>query len=217
MKAISFGDYDTDITDSKWKGLYVVGGLAAAVVLALFLIGFAGIISAVVQPTPTSGWFATLQNNWLVVLFKISAGLGGAQRDFLNVLNSLDIVIMLLFCTLSVALFAALWRTSKRWSVLATSLPILGIPVFIMTGMAGRSALFFGGMIISAVMLRSNVYGKLGAYLGILASVLLFFGGDIGTAIFTSSNVIASLIVIGYVLWMVWFFLIARRLLQLGR
>jgi hypothetical protein len=45
--------------------------------------------------------------------------------------------------------------------------------------------------------------------------VLLFFAGDIATAIFSSSNIIAVLIGAGYVLWMIWFFLIASRLFQL--
>jgi hypothetical protein len=194
-------DFETTSSIRTW--LYKSGAGAALVILAVFLIGFAGIVSAAAQLTTTDGWFAALQSNWLVVLFWISAGFGEAQRDLLNVVNPLDIVIMVLFCTMSVALLVALWRTSKIWSVLATSLPVLGIPVFLITGMAGRSALFFGAMIICAVMLRSDVFGKLTAYSGIVAGALLFFGGDIGTAIFTQSNIIAVLIVIGYALWMV--------------
>ena len=72
------------------------------------------------------------------------------------------------------------------------------------------------GLVISLVMLRSrsHVFGKVTAYMGVLASVLLLVGDfSIGMA---HSNIIATLIGIGYVLLMTWFFLIARRLFQLG-
>jgi hypothetical protein len=114
------------------------------------------------------------------------------------------------------ALYVALRHTNKIWSVVAASLPFLGIAVFLITSTAGRSGLLVGGLIISIVMLRSNIFSKVSAYVGIVASALLFFAGDIGTAIFSSLNTIAILIGIGYVLWMIWFFLIGRRLFQLG-
>jgi hypothetical protein len=65
-------------------------------------------------------------------------------------------------------------------------------------------------------MLRSNIFSKGSAYVGIVASVLLFFGGDLGTTIFPASKIIALLIGVGYVLWMIWFILIGQRLFQLG-
>jgi len=72
------------------------------------------------------------------------------------------------------------------------------------------------GLVISLVMLRSDIFGKGIAFAGILASVLLLVG-DLGTAANSHSSIIAVLISIGYVLLMIWFFLIARRLFQLGR
>jgi hypothetical protein len=167
------------------------------------------------QLTASNGWFIQLQNNWLVVLFRLNAGFSGVQPR-LDVLNLLDISIMALFCIMFLALYVALKRTSKIWSIVAVSLPFLGIPVFLITSTAGRSTLLIAGLIISAVMLRSKIFRKPTAYAGIVASVLLFFAGDIATAIFSSSKVIAVLIGIGYVLWMVWFFLIAQRLYHLG-
>lgn len=202
---------------SRRQWLYWTGGAAALALLALFLIGAAGIISTLVQTGTAGSWLAALQDNWLVVLFNINAGLAGAQAGSLNLLNYLDMSIMVLFCVMFIALYGALGYTSKIWTAVATVLPFLGIPVFVMTGMAGRSALFFAVLIISAVMLRSNVFGKASAYAGIVASLLLFFGGDIATTIFTSSSVIAVVIGIGYVLWIVWFSLTAARLFQLGR
>jgi len=206
---------DAETADAAWKGLYRVGAAAALIVLVLFLIGIIGIITVGLQPNTTNGWFTQLQNNWLVVLFKLNAGFSGVQTDLLNVLNLLDIVIMALFCIMFLALYGALRHTNKIWSLIAASLPFLGILVFLITSTAGRSALLIGGLIISVVMLQSSIFSKVTAYVGILASVLLFFAGDIATAIFSSSNIIAVLIGAGYVLWMIWFFLIASRLFQL--
>ena len=123
---------------------------------------------------------------------------------------------MALFCTMSLSLYVALKPSSKIWSLIATVLPFLGIPLFFATDTMGRSNLLIGGLLFSVVMLRSKVFSKLTAYAGIAASVLLFFLGDIATTIFSASRVIATLIAVGYILWMMWFFLIARRLYQLG-
>jgi hypothetical protein len=200
----------------RWDWLFKLGSIAALVLLALFLIGFTSIIAAGSPPNTTNRSFTSFQNNWLVVLYKLNVGFDGVQPDLLNVLNPLDMVIMALFGVMFLALYAALYRTSKIGSLVATSLPFLGIVVFLITKTAGRSGLLIGGLILSAIMLRSDIFSKVSAYVGILASALLFFTGDIGTAIFSSSIVIAILIGIGYVFWMIWLFLIGRRLFQLG-
>jgi hypothetical protein len=207
---------DAETAESRWNWLYRIAGAAALIVLALFLIGIIGIITVGPRPTTTNGWFTPFQDNWLIVLFKLNAGFSGVQPDSLHVLNLLDIAIMALFGTMFLALYVALRHTNKIWSAVAASLPFLGIAVFLITSTAGRSGLLVGGLIISTVMLRSNIFSKVSAYAGIVASTLLFFAGDIGTAIFSSSNIIAILIGIGYVLWMIWFFLIGQRLFQLG-
>ena len=202
--------------DSRWNWFYRIAGAAALIIFALFLIGVMGIITADPQAATPKGWLTPFQSNWLIVLFKLNAGFSGVQPESLSVLEPLDIVIMVLFGTVFLALYVALGRTSKIWSAVAASLPFLGIVVLLITSTAGRSGLLVGGLILSAVILCSNIFSKVSAYVGIVASALLFFGGDIGTAIFSSSNIIAVLIGIGYVLWMIWLLLIGRRLFQLG-
>jgi hypothetical protein len=204
-------------THPRWNWLFKLGGIAAVILLILFLTGITGITTSGSQPTTTSAWFALFQNNWLMVLFKLNIGWDGVQPDLLNVLNPVDIVIMALFGTLFLALYACLSRTSKIWTAIATSLPFLGIVVYLITHTAGRSGLLIGGMIFSAVMLRSDIFGKVSAYVGVAADGLLFFAGDLGTTIFSPSDIIAIFIGIGYVLWMIWFFLIGRRLFQQAR
>jgi hypothetical protein len=122
---------------------------------------------------------------------------------------------MALVATTYLGLYAALRRTSRIWSIIAAVMPFLGIVVFIATRIAGRSGVMGAGLVISFVMLRSNSFGKVTAFVGILSSALLL-AGDFGTTESSPSTIVAVLIGIGYVLLMTWFFLIARRLLQLG-
>lgn len=202
---------DAETADFLWKRVFKVGATAALIILFLFLIGILSIIL-----TTTNNGFTSSFDNWLVVLFKLNTGFSGVQSGLLNVLNPLDIVLMSLFCILSLAIYRAIRHTSKIWSLVALSLPFLGIPIFLITSTAGRSTLLIGGLIFSIIMLRSSIFSKLSAYVGIVASALLFFAGDIATAIFSSSHIIAIFIGVGYVLWLAWFLLIARRLLQIG-
>lgn len=206
---------DGQAASSHPHRLYRIGGVAALVVLALFLIGLVGAIAVGLQRAAASGPRTPFPDNWLVVLFKLNAGFAGVQPGSLNVLNPLDLAIMALFCAMLAALGVALRRAHRVWPLVAAVLPFLGIPLYLATGTAGRSALLVGGLVISAVMLRSNVFSRASAYAGIGAGALLFFAGDLGTAIFSSSTIIAVLIGIGYVLWMIWFFLVARTLFRL--
>jgi hypothetical protein len=201
--------------DSRWNWLYKVSSAAALIAGGLFLFAVIDLITAVLQPGTLNGWLSLFQNNWLVVLFKLNAGFNGVQFDLLYGLNPLDAAIMALAATMYLGLYAALGRTSKIWSIIALVQPFLGIVIFIATKTAGRSTVMGAGLVISFVMLPSNIFGKAIAFVGILASALLLVG-DFSTTANSHSNIIAILMGIGYVLLMTWFFLIARRLFQLG-
>lgn len=207
---------DAETAEIVWKRFYRIGVVAALSIVALLLIGIIGIISSSLQSTTNNDWFAQIQNNWLVVLFKLNAGFSGVQQDLLMTIDLLDIVIMILVGIVFIPLYAVLRNTSRIWSLIAALLPFVGIPIFLVTATAGRSNLLIGGLIISVIMLRSNIFSKVTSYIGIVASSLLFFTGDIATAIFTSSSIVAMFIAVGYVLWMTWFLLIAQRIFQLG-
>ena len=193
-----------------------LGGAAALILFLVFLIGGTGIVSSITEAPGLEGWFAPLQRNWLVILFQVNVPSSGTQADSLTTLSPLDLAIMVVFAVMSLSIYAVLRRIAGLWSLIAASLPILGIPVFVMTATAGRSALLLSGLIVSAVMLRSDCFGRACAYTGIAASALLFFGGDIATAIFSPSAPIAALIGIGYLLWLIWLLLLSLRLFQLG-
>lgn len=202
-------------TQPKWNWLCKLGSLAAGAIFVLFLIGMVGIIIEALGFVVTNNWIAPFYNNWLITLFKLNIRMDGITPDALSVLNPMDILIMVLFSLLFLALFAILGNITKLWTAIATCLPILGIVVYLITKTAGRSGLLIGGLVYSIIMLRSKDFSKVTAYVGIIASVLLFFAGDIGTSVFHSSYIIAILIGVGFILWMLWFFLTGWRLYHL--
>ncbi len=205
---------DPETTDAPWNGLFGVGGIAALMAGVLFLAGGINLILAGLAETPTN-WLSLIGNNWLVILYKLNAGFNGVQYDLLYRLNLLDIIILALVGTMYLGLYAALRRTSKVWSLIAAIQPFLGIVLFMATQTAGRSAVMGAGLVISLVMLRSNVFGKVIACVGFVASVLLL-AGDMGTTPGSQSSILALLIGVGYVLLTTWFFLISQRLFQLA-
>jgi hypothetical protein len=205
---------DTQTVDSRWSSLYKVSGAAALVAGILLLIGMLNLLTAVLSPGSAGGWLPALQNNWLILIFKLHAGFSGAQIGLLHSLDFLDIVILALAGAMYLSLYAALGRTSKIWSIVAAIQPFLGIVLFIATKTAGRSAAMGATLVISLVMLRSSLFKKATAYLGIAASVFLLVG-DFSAGI-PPSVIIASLFGIAYLLFITWFFLIAIRLFHMG-
>ena len=113
------------------------------------------------------------------------------------------------------AYYAAIRKSGQFWSIVALAQAILAPVLFVATQSFGRSGVMGAGLVASAVMLGSHRFGKATAYVGILASILLLIG-DFSVGI-VHSNIIAILIGIGYVLLIIWFLIVARRLLQLGR
>jgi hypothetical protein len=209
------GGFHAETADSCRKSLYITGGAAALISGVLFLISAISFIISCLWPAVNIGWLSLIQCNWLIVIFKLLAGFSGAHAGLLHVLNLLDIFILALVGITCLGLFAALRKLSKIWSIIALAIPFLGIILFIATKVAGRSAVMAAVLVISFVMQRSNIFGKLTIYIGIFASMLLLVG-DINAGII-HSNIIVALFGTGYVLLTTWFFLIAQRLFQLCR
>ena len=206
---------DAETEDSAWRALYRTGGTAALIAGVLALIAGINLIITVLQPSTINSWLSLFGNNWIVLLFRLYAGVNGVRLDQLYVLNLYDIVIMALVATTFLGLYAALRRASKIWSIIALVQPFLGIIIFVATNSAGRCGVMSAVLVISFVMLRSNTFNNATAYVGILVGVFLLvgdFSGSIGR-----SSIIATIIGIGYVLLISWFFLVGRRLFQLER
>jgi hypothetical protein len=203
------------VARARWKWLLRSGSLAALSLIGLFLIGITSLMIVGAQP-PASGWDMSLRENWLVVLFKLNRSSGSGPAELLQIIHLVDLLIMALFEVLFVSLYAVLHRFSRVWTAIAASLPFLGVLLLLITRTAGRSGLLIGGLIFSIIMLRSGIFSKPCANVGIMASALLFFIGDLATALLPSSTMIALGIGIGYILWIVWFFLTGIKLFQLS-
>ncbi len=200
--------HDPSAANSRLHGIYIISGVSALALGILFLLAMLSLTTVDLQ--------LGIPDNWLITLFKLNAGFDGIRYDQLYGPNLLDITLMALVVVVYLGLYVALRRTSRLWSMIALIIPLLGIVIFIVTKLAGRSGVMGAGIVISFVMLRSNTFSKAIAFLGILANVLLL-AGDFGTTATSPSTPVAIAIGIGYVLLLVWFFLIARQLFRLGQ
>jgi hypothetical protein len=196
------------------KKIYILSGATT------LILGILCIVSAISFIIPTklagtnSGWFTALQNNWLIIIFKLHAGLINIQDNPLHGLNFLDIIILVLFSIACSGLYFNLRKFSKIWSLISLTLSLITIILFLITQIVGRSTVMFSVLIFSIVMIRYKFYSKVNIYSGILASIFLF-AGDLTVGI--QSNFITILFSIGYIFLTLWLFLISRKLLLLGK
>jgi hypothetical protein len=205
---------NTETANSRLSWIYKISGAAALVTGILFLTAMISLIAAVLRPGATNNWLSPFENNWLIVIFKLHAGLLDIHDDPLHGLNLLDMVILALVAIICFGLRAALRKARRTWILIAFALSLITIILFIATQIAGRSTVMLSVLIFSFVMLRNNIFGKTTIYAGILAGIFLF-AGDLSVGI--HSNIITILFGIGYVLLTTWFFLVAQRLFHLGQ
>jgi hypothetical protein len=122
--------------------------LGSAVALLTGVLLLMAMISFIVSPQPEKslGWITRFQDLWLIVIFKLHAGISPVQPDPLVGLNLLDLVMMLLVGITGLSLYPTLKRSSKIWSLVAMSLPFAGIAVLVATKLAGRSSVMGQGL-----------------------------------------------------------------------
>ena len=242
----------TETADSIWSSLYRIGG-AAALICALMYVIALGIYIPANRAGPPPGtvpeWFTLFQTNPLTGLFFLGLA---------------DIVIMVLWGPMSLALYAALKQSNKTWSLIATAFVFVGMAVYLATNTAfsmlslshqyaaatteaqksvvlaagqamiavsegtggqytGMPLVWLAGLILSAVMLRSKVFSKAVAWVGILGLGLLLasipFAGYTTTGPTTAvvSAIIAVTYIGGGLLSLAWYILVGLRLLKLGQ
>lgn len=199
--------------NSRWKDLYKVSSVASLTLGVIFLIGALGFIRSIIWTEINGDWFSVFQSNWLIIIFKLHAGLISIQNNPLHGLNYIDVAILILFSILCFGLCVALKKESKFWSIFAFALSLITITLFIVTQTAGRSTVMLSVFIFSFVMLKNKIFKKMIIYTGVLASIFLF-AGDLSVGI--QSNIITFLFGIGYILQTIWFLLIARTFLKFG-
>jgi hypothetical protein len=177
--------------------------------------GVAAILTAALLLTGLLGWAIAPQGlgprNWLVVLFQINAGINHVSADMLRLLNPLDVAILAFVGLTYLGLRRSYAGTRGALLVLAAALPFIGIPVLLVTGLAGRSSVMAAGVVAAATMLRSRDSRRLG-YLGLLANGLLL-AGDVMTGA-SQAPFVAALLGFGYLLLLPWFLMVGIRLLR---
>ena len=221
-------------TDPRWKGLYKASGVAALVSLALIPIQ---IIVFIVWPPPSTveGFFTVFQNNWLQGLLNLD--LLYIVSNVLMILIYLGLYAALkrasesstaIALTLGLVGIAAYFASNTAFEMLSLSNQYAAATIEAQSTMllgAGQAMLeIYKGtafavyyvlngaalLIFAAVMLRSNIFSKVTAYIGILAGVLMIIPSTAGTLglYFALSSLIP---------WAIFSVLIARSFFQLGQ
>jgi hypothetical protein len=223
---------DAETPDPQWYWLYKIGGVAAlimAMIIPLQLVVF------IVSPPPSTvlGWFALFQRSRLLGLLSFEflfvvygvlsipmalalyIALRRTSQSFTAIYLALSLVgVGALFAARPAFdmiylsnQYAAATTDAQRSMFLAAGEAMLAVfhgTTFLVSYVLGSLT----GLIISLVMLQSNIFSKLTAYVRIISSVL-----DFGIFVPTVGIFISAFSV---VLLMIWNILVGRRLLQLG-
>lgn len=225
-----------------FKDLYKLGAVAAWLVAGLTL---SEIIFFTFYPQPDTirDWFALFQSNKLIGLLVFWGFEGLMYGLFIFVFLALYftlrktnpswMVIAITFALLGIGIFFA---TNNPFSMLTLSdqyaiasvdaeksaFLAAGEAILANTNQRGVGGFNMGlflvsvaGLIISTVMLHSQVFSKETAYLGIFA--FAFSLADYLRQALTESVLISLLVILtGALLFIIWFILVGRRLYRLG-
>ncbi|HUT68789.1 MAG TPA: hypothetical protein VMW86_09635 [Dehalococcoidales bacterium] len=235
---------------SSRKWLYRVGGVAALVIPLMYII--TGVIvvrgySAGPFPTSVAEWFAVFQDDWLTGLFylgfadiiiTVASGLMSLALYFaLRRVNWTCMIIAIPFVFVGIAVYLtsntaftmlslssqyAASSVAQRAMFLAAGQATIAITEGT-GGLLGMALVWVASLMMSAVMLRSKIFSKVTAWVGIPAFLLLLasipFGGY--TNMTPRGPVLTAIIYVlnygGGLLSMVWYILVGLRLLKLGR
>lgn len=224
---------DAKTVDSRWNWLYRIGGAAA--VLSVVIVPIQIVVFMVWPPPSTiADWFALFQNDGLVgllafeFLFVVDAALGiptilalyialrRTSESFMAIALAVGLVASVALITARPA-FEMLYLSSQY----AAATTDAQRSILLAAGEAMR-ATFYGTafntsnvlgninlLIVPLVMLRSNLFGKATAYMGMLAGIL-------GFAMYVPT-VGLFLGILSALFLAIWRILIAVKFFQLGR
>jgi hypothetical protein len=118
------GGSDPEVIDLRWKDLYKVGGIAALLCALMYLVALGVYVPANLAGPPPEAvpeWFAVFEDSPITGLFFLGLA---------------DIVIMILWGPMTLALYAILERSNRTWALIATVFVFVGIGVFLATNVA---------------------------------------------------------------------------------
>ncbi len=234
---------NADTADSAYESLYKLGG-AAALMVAVLTLGEVIGLTFYPQPSTMSDWFMLFQSNRIIGLldfwglevpmYAMFALVFLALYIVLRKANQGLMVIALTFALLGIGIFlatnnpfsmislsnqyAAATTDAQRSTFLAAGQAVLANTNQRTVGgfNAGLFLVSVAGLIVSSVMLQSNSFSRLTAYVGILAYALSL--ADYLRQALTTSAIVALLVILPNALFLViWFILVGQRIYQLGR
>ena len=231
-----------ETADSAWKSLYRVGG-TCALIIAVLLVCEIIVFAVWPQPSTVIGYFTLFRGNWLVGLLDLDLLGMVAYVLFVPVILALYVALRRAneaFMAIATALFfvgiSVFFATNTAFSMLSLSDQYAAATtdaqrsMFLAAGQAMLTTFNVGAfqvsyvivsaawLMISAVMLRSSVFGRVAAYSGILAGATA-----IGAVALEHTPVIGGLFALlvsvyftAIVFLAIWVVLTGRKLYQLG-
>jgi len=233
-----------ETVDSKWKSLYKIGGMAAILAAVLLLIEII-VFTLWPQPTTALGYFTLIQSNKLIGLIDFYLLEFIAYALFIPIFLALYMALkrlnesyMLLSITLAIVGITIFLATNNSFSMIPLSNQYLiattevqksillaaGQTLLVDTGQravggfnTGFLLISIAGLLISKIMLQSNIFSKTTAYVGILAFAISL--ADYIRIIFLPSELILLLIIaiLSGILLLVWLVLIGRSLILFSK
>ncbi len=227
-----------------WKSLYKVGGAGAIAIVVLYVIEVIGFVAMGPPPATVDAWFTLFRNHGLLGLFDaylldavavalmvplflaLYAALGLAKRAYVTLATTLAFVGIAVFLATNVTFsmfylssqYATATTDAQRSLFMAAGQAMLSISIEHGSG-PYMALLLIGvaGLMVSVVMLGNNTFNKPTAYVGILANVFQMAEPPV---ILVPANFYQNiglfLILLSFVFYVIWYLLIARRLLQLA-
>jgi hypothetical protein len=222
---------DAETADARWHCLYKIGGVAAlvsVVIIPLSIVAyfvwppFPDDILVVIQEDRLAGLMSLdflylLSHFFAIPLFLVLyVTLKRVSESFSAIALALGFVGLLSLVPSRPILemfaisnqYAAATTDAQRAIYLAAGEAVLALfhgTAFNVHYLLGSASL----LISSFLMLRSDIFGKRTAYVGIVTNIVVF-----GLYVPKIGSYISLLSVVGY---LIWYILIARRLFQLGR
>ena len=225
---------ETETIDSVWHSLYKIGGVVALISLLLIPIQ---IVIYIVWPPPNTvaGFFTVFQDNWfrglvnLDLLYMLSmalvvfiylplyAALRKTSQSAMAIALTIGLVSIAIYFVSNTSFemlslsnqYAAATTEAQRAVILAAGEAMLTI----YQGTASIVYYILGAvatLIVSFVMLRSRVFSRMTAYVGMLAGALMLVPPAFGTV----GIILAFASLLPTTVWLV---LLAWRFFQLGR
>lgn len=235
----------SEYENGKWNGIYKLGGAAAlgAVLVGIIEIAITFLPGGNAPQETVLDWFALFQANPFMGLRNL--GLLNILLNTLAILTYLALyaahrkgpqqpmaALAAIISYLGIGTFFATNRTfpmlalSQQYATATTEAQRAALEA------AGQSMLSVGashtpgtflafslteiaGVLISIVMLRSGIFGKVAAYAGIFGFGILLIFEFVSSFVSGLSEATMLLAIFGGLLSMVWYILIARKLFQL--